>query len=372
MSLRNKARALEVIRRMCIEEILKNTSCDWMGASGPDSDVVISSRIRLARNLDGHKFPQVASSEELAAVKTAVRGACREIEQHGGWGQFCFAEMHELSSLDRQVLVEKHLISPHHAQVAEARAVWIRDDEAFSVMINEEDHLRLQCLFSGMQLEQAWVALAGLDDALEARLDYAYCRRRGYLTACPTNVGTGLRASLMMHLPALVMAGLAGGVFGAAAKVGMVVRGLYGEGSEAIGNIFQVSNQITLGQPEEEIISNLQVIARQIIDQERRARAAFAKDMRHQVEDKVFRSYGILRHARILTSEEAMKRWSEVRLGYDFGFVKSVTPASLNQLIVTTRPASLQRRVGRQLGPFERDLERARLVRETLQNTSDC
>lgn len=351
---------------MAIADMLTCASPAWMDGSGPDADIVISSRIRLARNLEGLKFPQAASEADLRKVKSLVRSACTDINEQGGWGRFLYVDLEDLTELDRQVLVEKHLISPQHAALPVGRALMVREDEMFSVMVNEEDHLRIQCLFSGLQLEQAWVAITGLDDALEARLDYAYCVKRGYLTACPTNVGTGIRASVMMHLPALVIAGLAGGIFTAASKVGMVVRGIYGEGTEAMGNIFQLSNQVTLGQSEEEILSNLQVVARQIIDQERSARAAFLRDMKEQIEDRVFRAFGILQHARILPSDEAIKKWSDVRLGHDTGLIRSLDRRSLNKLIVATRPAFIQRVAGRPLSAFERDLQRAALVRRTM------
>jgi protein arginine kinase len=349
-----------------IEDILRNSSPGWMAGTGADADVVISSRIRLARNLEGYRFPALAGKDDLIKVRESVDKACAAINERGGWGRFQFVTIDDLSELDRQVLVEKHLISPQHAEEPVGRALMISEDEVFAVMVNEEDHLRIQSLFSGLHLDQAWVATTGLDDALEASLDYAFCSRRGYLTACPTNVGTGLRASVMMHLPALVMAKTAGGIFTAASKVGMVVRGLYGEGTEALGNIFQLSNQITLGQSETDIISNLQGIARQIAEQERQARIVFRRDMKDQVEDRVFRSYGILQNARILPSDEAMRRWSEVRLGYDLKLIADLDARALNNLIVVTRPGFIQKMAGRSLSPFERDLQRAALVRRVL------
>jgi len=354
------------VSRAVLDDILRNPMPGWMSGSGPESDVVISSRLRLARNLEGCTFPEAATAAQREAVRRLVAAACAGINQIGGWGRFEFIELDKVSELDRQVLVEKHLMSPQHAASPEDTGLMVSDDEVFSVMVNEEDHLRIQCLFSGLELAQGWVAATGLDDALEARLDYAFCMRRGYLTACPTNLGTGLRASVMVHIPALVMASLAGGIFTAASKMGMVVRGMYGEGTEALGDIFQLSNQISLGQAEEEIISNLEGVARQIIEQERRARVAFMRDMREQVEDKVHRSYGILRSARILPSEEAMRRWSDVKLGADLDIIRDVDKKALNNLIVTTRPGFVQKRAGKSLSAFERDVERAGMVRDSL------
>jgi protein arginine kinase len=346
--------------------MLKNPTPGWMAGTGPEADVVISSRLRLARNLEGHTFPEAASRSQLEATRRLVAAACAAINQLGGWGRFEFIELDRISELDRQVLVERHLMSPQHASSPEGKGLMVSDDEVFSVMVNEEDHLRIQCLFSGLELSQGWVAATGLDDALEARLDYAFCPRRGYLTACPTNLGTGLRASVMVHVPALVMGSLAGGIFTAASKMGMIVRGMYGEGTEALGDIFQLSNQISLGQAEEEIISNLEGVARQIIEQERRARVTFMRDMREQVEDKVHRSYGILRSARILPSDEAMKRWSEVKLGADLDIIRDIDRRALNNLILTTRPGFVQKNAGKPLSPFERDVQRAAMVRGLL------
>jgi protein arginine kinase len=348
-----------------LDDILKNASPSWMGGDGPDSDVVVSSRIRLARNIQGVRFTQVASPEELLVVLNMAKAACEDMNIRSGWGSFDFVALSDISDTDRQVLVEKHLISPQHAQEPAGRALMLRADESLSVMVNEEDHLRIQCLFAGKQLDQAWVAVTGLDDAMEARLDYAYDAERGYLTACPTNVGTGMRASLMLHLPALVITQLLGGVFNAASKVGMVVRGLYGEGTQALGDLFQLSNQITLGASEQEIIQNLQGVAQEIISEERRARNVLSRDMKEQMGDRVFRSLGILSNARILGSEEAMRRWSDIRLGQELGLIDRVLP-SLNPLIVSTRPAFVQKTAGHPLSAFERDIERAATVRRSL------
>lgn len=337
----------------------------WMEGTGPSNDVVISSRVRLARNVVGYPFP--AAADEAAARKVAdlVAAAVQRINEDSPQS-FGFIRLPELSPLQRQVLVEKHLISPEQAGEGAGRAVVVREDEAVSIMVNEEDHLRIQCLVPGLQLDEAWALANRIDDQLEASLDYAFNERSGYLTACPTNAGTGMRASVMVHLPALVMTNQAGNVLSAVSKVGLLVRGLYGEGSEAIGNIFQISNQITLGTTEEEIIENLRNVVQQVIDSERHARDGLLREMREQLEDRVCRAWGTLTNARIMTSQEAMQLLSDVRLGIDKSIIKGVPTQVLNELLVATRPGFLQYQAGRELSPFERDVRRAALVRARL------
>ncbi len=352
-----------------LEEILRRPSPDWMDGSGPESDVMISSRVRLARNLKRYPFPHMMAKSTADALLADVTRATVALNQGGGWGSFEIINMESVPALDRQVLVEKHLMSPQHAQDPAGKAVILRSDEAVSIMVNEEDHLRIQCVFSGLQVQQAFVQASGIDDVLESSLEYAFSPQHGYLTACPTNVGTGLRASVMVHLPALVATNQAGKVLSAIQKLGVAVRGLYGEGTEAGGNMFQVSNQITLGQSEAEVINNLVGISGQITDQERRARALLVAQAREQLEDRVWRAYGILRTARILSSEEALKLWSEVRLGTETGLIRGLSRKVINELLVVTRPAFLQHLEGREMSPAERDVKRAALVRDRLKTT---
>jgi protein arginine kinase len=333
----------------------------WMEGDGPHADTVISSRVRLARNLAGRAFPHRSSPEQASEVIGEVARAIESINKEGG--NLEVFRLGELGSLERQVLVEKHLISPQHAQNP-LGAVVICPDEEVSIMVNEEDHLRIQCLLPGLQLEEAWAMATRLDDSLENTLTYAFGERRGYITACPTNVGTALRASVMTHLPALVLTNRIGGVIPAISQLGLVVRGLYGEGTEAAGNIFQVSNQVTLGKSEEEIISNLHDISEQIIEQEKAARTSLMES-RVALEDRVWRSYGILANARSITSEEAIRLWSNVRLGADLGLLQ-IDRSNLNELIVLSRPAFVSRLAGRELAPAERDEIRAANIRERL------
>ncbi|MCG0238246.1 MAG: protein arginine kinase [Firmicutes bacterium] len=338
----------------------------WTAATGPDSDVVLSSRVRLARNLEDFPFPHRMNERQARELIRQVEAGIREINLMGICPPVELYRLADTPYLDRQVLVEKHLISRELAQDARGRAVAISEDEAVSIMINEEDHLRIQVLAPGLDLYSAWELGSKVDDALEAKLPYAFHKTRGYLTACPTNVGTGLRASVMVHLPALVMTNQAGRLFNTLGQFGLAIRGYFGEGTEPIGNIYQISNQITLGRSEEEILDHLQSVVQQVIGHERRAREHLARQMKAQLEDRVGRAYGILTGARILSSEEAMRLLSDVRLGVEMGILKGVAARTLNELMIACRPAFLQKLAGRELSPFERDLRRAALIRERL------
>ncbi|MEW6308133.1 MAG: protein arginine kinase [Bacillota bacterium] len=349
------------------QDFTARAASKWMEASGPDGDVVISSRVRLARNLSGVPFPHGMGPDEASKVLAAVKSAVAEINRDNPL-PLSVLSLDDLEPVARQVLVEKHLVSPQHAAGGASRAVVLREDEAVSIMVNEEDHLRIQCLFPGLQVAEAWRLASRIDDGLESRMDYAFEEGHGYLTACPTNVGTGLRASVMVHLPALVMTNQAGRILSAITKFGLLVRGLYGEGTEASGNLFQVSNQVTLGQSEEEIIANLEAVARQIIDQERQTRSALARDMGDQLADRVWRAMGAVSNARIVTSQEAMQLLSDVRLGASMGILSGVDQRVLNELMVTTRPGFLQQLAGKELSPGERDLRRAEILRESFPN----
>jgi len=337
----------------------------WMEGSGPHSDIVISSRIRLARNLTNLPFPHMSEKAQQQAVE-AVNKALIENPGEPLLSQMRVISLGELEIADRQILVEKHLISPQHAQLGGHKAVLLNQDETISIMVNEEDHLRIQCLLPALQLHEAWRLSNDLDNSLEQYLTYSFSESVGYLTACPTNVGTGLRASVMIHLPALVLSKQAGRVLTALSQVGLSVRGLYGEGTESIGNIFQISNQITLGQTEEEIVHNLSAVAKQIIDQERGAREILLRDSRLHLEDRVYRAYGILLNARIISSHEALALMSEARLGIDLKLIKGLDARIFNELLLTIQPAYLQKATGTQLEARDRDVNRASLIRHRL------
>lgn len=349
------------------EDLFRSLDSKWITETGPEPDVVITSRVRLARNLSGFPFPHLLDADNAQAMLQEVSDLLTQGTSEGDLGNLEFILLKDLGALDRQVLVEKHLISPDLARSRNrGAAVLVSNDEAVSIMLNEEDHLRIQCLFPGFQLDKCWERTSRVDDFLENKLDYAFDATRGYLTACPTNLGTGLRASVMVHLPGLVLTQQIGKVLAAIAQVGLVVRGLYGEGTEAVGNLFQISNQITLGPSEEEILQNLGAVIRQIVEQERATQQALKKANRWAVEDRVNRAYGILTNARLLTSQEAMRLLSDVRLGHELGILDNVSYRTQNELLVLTQPAMMQRFVDEKMKEDTRDFKRAAIVRQRL------
>lgn len=349
-----------------LHAILTRSSSPWMEGSGELSSVVISSRVRLARNLEDIPFPHLLSENDASTVMKRVFEASGRVGEKGFGGPVIQVDLSEISPLDCQVLVEKHLISPQHAQGRPGKGLVLRLDESASIMVNEEDHLRIQVLRSGLELAEAWVLASGIDDLFEQNLDYAYDERIGYLTSCPTNVGTGFRASVMVHLPALAVANETSRVLTAVNKVGLVVRGLYGEGTEGQGNVFQISNQITLGQTEKEIIENLSLVVRQVVTEEVKVREMLFKNHRIEVEDRVFRSLGILSNARKITSDEAIKLWSDLRLGVELSMVPGLETKDVNEILVLSRPTFVQKFFGTALTAQERDIRRADLIRKHL------
>ncbi|MBX5465337.1 MAG: protein arginine kinase [Clostridia bacterium] len=350
---------------MSLERLLRGQGGSWLTASGPAADVVVSSRVRLARNLRRHPFPPRLTPAEAQRVVDEVRGALARLGPGPG-GRLELVELQALTPLERQVLVERHLISPQHAASELPAALAVDEREGLSLMVNEEEHLRLQSLAPGLQLQAAWEAADRLDDALAEQLDFAFDERLGYLTTCPSNTGTGLRVSAMMHLPALVHSNQAGDLASALARVGVVVRGIYGEGSKAHGNLFQVSNQITLGRSEGELLESLEAVVRQLVERERGARELLYREHRVELEDRVGRAYGILTHAYAISSEEALALLSTLRLGVDLQLLPQVRPEVCNELMVAVGAAGVQYRAGRPLEPAERDVRRAAMIRERL------
>lgn len=337
----------------------------WMKESGPQGEIVLGTRCRLARNLAGIPFPEAASREQLRDVLDQAKGALPKLQK---MGEFEYHEMATMDTLEREILVEEHLISPSHVQNPQHKAVIMNDKSNISIMVNEEDHLRIQVLKPGLQLEDALQLATQIDNRLEEKLDYAFDLKTGYLTSCPTNVGTALRASVMFHLPALRRLRKVQEVLGAVSKFGLTVRGLYGEGSDVWGNVFQLSNQITLGQSEEETIEHLARFTTQILHSEQQAREyLLEKDRRLTTEDWLYRSYGILSNARTITSQEAMELLSDLKLGVDLEIIQDSDPEILKQLMVQIRSAHLQSIMGQPLPVGERDRLRASLIRETLQ-----
>lgn len=368
---------------------------DWLRGLGADSDVVVSSRVRLARNVAGYPFLSKASRQQ----RSDVLDLCRErLLTCGIAQQMLWVDVHQAPQLDRTLMLERHLISKEHAKgvvpgaakldstaettppnaSGEARGVAISlPDESVSVMVNEEDHLRLQVLLSGFELSAAYQRIDQVDDLIEGKcshvggsgrtLEYAFSPRFGYLTCCPTNVGTGIRVSVMLHLPALKLTGELDKMKRATRDMNLAVRGYYGEGSEAAGEFYQISNQTTLGKPEAILLREFeQEIIPQVINYERQARRALLEKRRRLVEDKVMRAIGILRNARLLSPEEAIVLLSDVRLGVVTGLVKGVSEQDVNQLILLTQPAHLQRVLGQEMDQNTRREARADLVREKL------
>lgn len=339
----------------------------WLKGAGPESDIVISCRVRLARNLVQFPFVSRARPAQKQQLTTIIRQA---IASTRIVPDMLFLNLGRASLVDREFLVERHLISRELAEGDGSRAVVVSRSENISIMINEEDHLRLQVLRSGLEPAGAWSDIDQIDDKLEKRLDFAFSSRLGYLTACPTNVGTGLRASVMLHLPALVLTGEIEKVFRAVSKINLAVRGLYGEGTQASGDFYQISNQATLGKSEQEIMSSIESVVPQIARYERRARQALLRDNRIKLEDRIWRAYGVLKSARAITSRDTMHLLSSLRLGINLEVIKDRQIAEVNHLFITTQPAHLQKLKGRELSPEERDIVRATYIRQTLGETS--
>lgn len=343
---------------------LTSRAGEWLRGNGPMSEIVISSRIRLARNLAGQRFLTRMTRHQRLATETKVRETILAAQLAP---ETLYVDLESAPEVDRQLLVERHLISKQHAATEGARGVAIGENETLSIMVNEEDHLRIQVLRSGLQLEEAWEQINKIDDKLESTLDFAFHPRFGYLTACPTNVGTGIRVSVMLHLPALKLTGEIEKVFRAAKDMRLAVRGLYGEGTEATGDFYQISNQTTLGKSEDDIISDFKhLVIPKIIDYEHHARRTLLNDRTVALDDKVCRALGLLRSARLLTSEEVMFALSHLRMGVNLGRIKDVEIKTINELFLLTQPAHLQKLHGKKLEGDVRRATRADFIRTRL------
>lgn len=332
---------------------------------GPHDRIVMSSRVRLARNLRGASFPGWAKKPERVKVLETIQPAVCSVPEMTD----CFAEaMDNLTALDKQILVERHLISREHAAKNVGSGIALNREESFCLMINEEDHLRMQALRPGFQIREAWNAVDRLDSALEKKLDYAFDTELGYLTACPTNLGTGIRVSAMLHLPGLVLSEQINPIIQSVNKLGLAVRGLYGEGTEALGNVFQVSNQMTLGETETVIVERLEKVMSQIIEHEENARQSLLEKKPKVVFNHIGRAYGIMANAHSISSKETMNLLSLLRLGVDLGLFPNTPRSLVDELFLTTQPAHLQKQLSDKLSAEERDLIRADMVRDHLKN----
>lgn len=337
---------------------------EWLRGTGPQGEIVISSRVRLARNLAGFPFVSKANDPE----KSEILERCRAEIMGGGLGDsVLWVDLTDCTKLDSQLLVERHLISRNHANADSPRAVAVDSDETFAVMINEEDHMRIQVMRSGMQLKECWQQIDQIDDRLEEKIDYAYSRKFGYLTACPTNVGTGIRVSVMLHLPALRLTGEIEKVRRAAKSMHLAVRGMFGEGSDAHGDLFQISNQTTLGRSEQEILAEFEhTVVPQIIAYEQQARQALRTQRPALLEDKVWRAWALLTHARVIDTDEVLQLLSHLRLGINVGIIDKIDIRAMNELFILTQPAHLQKLTGSKMDVPTRREARASLIRQRL------
>ncbi len=340
-----------------------HTTAEWLKGDAEEG-IVISSRMRLARNLDGHAFPTWAKKAEREALWNEIRPTVLGLPEMKE-ALICEA-MDQFTVLEKQILVEQHLISREHAAKSGGSGVVVSADRALSIMVNEEDHLRMQAFAPGLNLDAVWQRLDAVDTRLERKLKFAFSEKTGYLTACPTNVGTGMRASAMLHLPALVLAEEINRIIQAVGKLGLAVRGLYGEGTEALGNLFQVSNQMTLGDPESEIIGLLNKVIGQIVQHEKNARAKLVEERPRMVSDRLGRAFGVLSNAHSISSKEALDLLSVLRLGVEMELMDAGLRPALDELMMVTQPAHLQVSCDRKLSAEDRDGLRADLIREKL------
>ena len=342
---------------------LVGKSGQWLRGSGPESDIVISTRIRLARNLAEFPFVRKASSEEKSQITNVVRKKVEAIEE---WSGILFLQIESLNEVDRQFLVERQLMSLELAEGTGDRAVVIEPEERFSIMVNEEDHLRIQVMFSGLDVQNAWERIDRIDDLLQQRLNFAFSDDLGFLTACPTNVGTGLRVSVMLHLPALVVTREIEKVFRSLQKINVAVRGLYGEGSQFMGDFYQISNQITLGRSEDDLVQTVSEVVPRVIEYERKARQFLMSESEQDLHDDVSRAFGILTTAKKISSEETLHYLSKVRMGINLGLIQAVDLSTINKLLIHTQPGHLEKLCGHAMSTADRNIERANYLQTML------
>ena len=350
-----------------LDTILDSPLSSWLQLDMDATDhIVISSRIRLARNFDGILFTNRNDMSSLEKVNTISRGLLQPLKEADGH-QYSNINLEQLSERERAILVEKHLMSPALEEKLPYRNLVVSDDASIVIMVNEEDHLRIQSMVSGLRLEVAYERVLKIDKTIEDKYPYAFDERFGYLTACPTNVGTGLRASVMLHLPALTISGKITRLIRSIIQLGYSVRGLYGEGSEALGNIYQISNQRTMGTSEEDTIEQLTKIVEGIIAEERKSRQLLLHNDKEGLEDVLWRSYGVLQNARRVNGKEALTKLSDIQLGVDLNILPQWGKDSFNELIAITRPNFLSKYAGNDnLTDIERDSYRAKVIRQKL------
>lgn len=332
----------------------------WYTECGKDSDVVLSSRVRLARNIKGIPFPRKATEEQQQKIIDIFKNSVSDSDI-----KLNYIDINSMKDYERQAITECHLISPQMMNDDIKRGVLLSDDSSVSAMINEEDHLRIQCMAPGFDLEKCFETANKIDDTIEATTDFAFDSQFGYLTCCPTNVGTGMRASVMVHLPALTITGGINSVIDSLGQLGMTVRGIFGEGSKSAGDIYQISNQTTLGETEENIIERFEQIITDVISKERELRTRIYTSDKYRIEDKLLRSLGELTHAVILSSSEAMNRLSDVRFAVELGIVENIDLEKINTAMYAILPANIIKNHNL-TDPADRDLKRAEIIKEIL------
>jgi protein arginine kinase len=337
----------------------------WYEQIVPDSDVVISSRVRLARNLENYPFSSKIVEEQAIALVNEVKGITSSLSEKDN-RVFYSCNISTLSEIDKIAMVERHIVSPLLAEKEQTTGLILSDDETVSIMINEEDHVRIQAIVGGMNLEQAYEVADHIDDIAYDKLHFAYDEKYGYLTACPTNAGTGMRASCMVFLPALSSARMIQKLIEEVSKYGVTIRGIYGEGTKSLGSIYQISNQKTMGNSENEIIENLKRVVLQVVKQERKRREYMLSVSTDEIEDQVFRSYGVLRYARQISSDDAMTLLSQLKFGADCGLIKFDREFNIHKLMMGVQPGSLQWTLGKNVGSTTRDQSRAEYIRKEL------
>jgi len=342
----------------------------WIKQKGSEDDIILSSRIRLARNLKELPFPGQSNRKQMDQVVSIIKNIMlkKKIEVAGQSYKFNYIEIKKKTPLQRMMFVEKNLSSPDFAQNGYGKTLFFDQSEELSIMVNEEDHLRIQVLLPGLEIKRAWVIADAIDDLIESKTEYAFSKKWGYLSACPTNLGTGLRASVMVHIPALNLSSNMTRLFEVVGKLGLTVRGIYGEGSESAGNIYQISNQITLGKKEGDIIENLESVIRHVIKQEKNAREKLYKNRPVFIKDKIMRAYGQLKHAYSISTNEAMELLSYVKLGREMDIIKEkeISPLLLKRLFIIIRPAHLQSLIGEKIDTSARDIKRAELIQTEI------
>lgn len=344
-----------------VDELVKQPGA-WL-KTGENTGVIVSSRVRLARNISGRLFPDRACEEESVRL---LRDLEPVLERLSTLKDLIVLEIILLNRVEKEILIERHLMSRDLAEKGKGSALVLKRDESIAIMVNEEDHIRMQAMSPGLNLRNLWKQIDEVDSEIESVFEYAFSPQLGYLTACPTNVGTGIRASVMLHLPGLVLMNEINSMLKAVNKIGLAVRGLWGEGSDAAGNMFQISNQMTLGETETSIIGRLEKIVLEIAEHEKNSRIRLLEQKENQLRDHFSRAIGILTHANMLNSKETLDMLSALRLGLEFGLVSGWQRATIDELFVLIQPGHLQKLEGKFIGSEKRDLARAKLIRQKL------